>query len=261
MVDLTFLGTGGAFSAGLRTNTALLIQAPQFTMLVEAGPPVMNQLARAGIGANDIEWLFVSHPHGDHMLGFPMLALSRLDATTSLHVHAGYNTIARLKILWDLVFPGLTSRELGLAWHEHSEEIVEQNRLTDQVTLRTAPVPGPPGVPTLAARWKFAAGPTITFITDTYPTPASAELARGSDLLIHEASFSATLEPGVDAAAYFHSTARQAGEIARQAGCGFLALVHLGHQICDDPTVLVDEARAGTTLSVLIPEENSRISL
>ena len=99
------------------------------------------------------------------------------------------------------------------------------------------------------------------WLTDTIPSAATVELARGSDLLIHEASFSAVLQPGVDPSVNFHSTARQAGEIARRAGCPRLALVHMGPQISEHPDVLVEEARADSDLQVIVPEDGQRMSI
>jgi ribonuclease Z len=260
MVDVVFLGTGGAFSAGRRSNLALLIEAPNFRMLVEAGPVIMQQLARANLQASDIDRLFVSHCHGDHALGFPMLALNRGGAPNPLRIYAGTRTIAVLQTLWRLACPGLDDRWANLQWHELSEQGPEETKLTEGITLRTVLVPHPPDVPTLGARWDFGEC-SVTFVTDTIPSAATTELAQGSDLLIHEASFSAVLQPGVDAAAHFHSTARQAGEIARQAGCPRLALVHLGPEIGEQPDVLVKEARASTDLQVTVPEDGERIRL
>ena len=261
MVDIVFLGTGGAFSAGRRNNLALLIETSDFRMLVEAGPAIMQQLARINLRAAEVERVFVSHSHGDHALGFPMLALNRYEASIPLHVYAGPSTIATLDTLWALAYPNLAAHRSNFHWHRLSEEGPDETELATGVTLHTALVPHPPNVPTLAARWDFADGPSIAFATDTIPCAATAELARGSALLIHEASFSAELQPDADAGAHFHSTARQAGEIACQAGCPRLALVHLGPEIGEHPDVLVEEARAGTDLQVIVPEDGERIRL
>ena len=260
MVEIVFLGTGGAFSAGRRTNLALLIEASDFRMLVESGPVIVEQLARASLPATQVERLFVSHSHGDHTLGFPMLALNRIETPTQLHVYAGPNTIAMLESLCALAYPSFGTRRFSLAWHALSEKGPEQVELGPGVTLRTAPVPHPPGVPTLAARWDLG-DVSVTFVTDTCACGATVALAHGSDLLVHEASFSAELQPDADPTTHCHSTARQAGEIARQARCARLALVHLGPEIGDHPDVLVDEARAGTDLEVIVPEDGERISL
>ena len=261
MVDVVFLGTGSAFSAGRRSNLSLLIEAPDFRMLVEAGPMIMHQLARINLQAADIERLFVSHAHGDHALGFPMLGLNRLQASNPLHVYAGLGTIGILQVLCTLAFRGLRTHLSNFRWHELSEEGLDKKELTTGVTLRTALVPHPPGVPTLAARWDFADGPSVTFATDTFANGTTVELARGSDLLIHEANYSAVLQPEEDPAVNYHSTARQAGEIARQADCPRLALVHLGSEVGEHPDVLAEEARAGTDLQVIVPEDGERICL
>jgi ribonuclease Z len=260
VVDVVFLGTGGAFSAGRRSNPALLIETSGFRMLVEVGPVIMQQLAHIGLQASEIGRLFVSHCHGDHALGFPMLALNRYRVANPLHIYAGISTVAALKTLWRLVYPGLDAHWASLQWHEISERGPQETELAEGIVLHTVLVPHPPGVPTLAARWDLG-GRSVTFVTDTVPCAATADLAQGSDLLIHEASFSAVLQPSVDAAAHHHSTARQAGEVARQAGCVRLALVHLGPEIGDHPDVLIEEARAGADLQVMVPEDGERIRL
>ncbi len=259
MVNVTFLGTGGAFSSGRRTNLALLIEGPDFRMLVETGPMIVEQLNRVNLKAADIDQLFVTHAHGDHALGFPILALNRMQAATPLHVYAGLSTIASLRILNAVSFSSLSPDRIDLRWHSLSEEGSDETCLPTDVKLRTMVLDHPPDVPTLAARWDFKGGPSVTFITDTRPTDVGVEFARGSDLLIHEASFSTVLEPEANPGDHYHSTAKQAGDVARQAGCPRLALVHLGPEIGEHPDVLVEEARAGTDLEVIVPEDRQRL--
>jgi len=261
VVEVVFLGTGGAFSAGRRVNLGVLLEAPGFRMLIEAGPVVVQQLARVGLRPTDVGRIFLSHSHGDHTLGFPMLALYLREAGGSLHVYAGRTTIVTLEMLCALAYPSLSARRPDIHWHELSEQGPDGGGLAEGVTLRTAVVPHPPGIPTLAARWDFADGTSVAFVTDTVPNAAVVELARGSDLLIHEASFSAVLQPHHDPSVHFHSTARQAGEVARRAGCPRLALVHLGPEGGAHPDVLAEEARAGTDLWVIVPDDGERLSL
>jgi ribonuclease Z len=230
-------------------------------MLVETGPMIVEQLDRVNLKASDIEQLFVTHAHGDHVLGFPMLALNRIESATPLHVYAGLSTIASLRILNAVSFSSLSPNRIDLRWHELSEESADEITLPTGVRLRTIVPDHPPDVPTLSARWDFDNGPSITFITDTRPGDASVELARESDLLIHEASFSAVLEPDAHPAEHYHSTAQQAGDIARRAACKRLALIHLGPEIGEHPDILIEEARAGTDLEVIVPEDGERLTV
>jgi ribonuclease Z len=268
MPEITFLGTGGAFPTKRRSTSKFLIESPGFCMLVETGPDVVQQLARADRRLADIGHLFVSHSHGDHTLGFPILILNRSlrGASTRLHVYAGPDTIATLEMLWTLAYPDFDSNYLKCEWHHLSERGSSVMDISPGITLRTVLVPYPPGAPTLAARWDFVNGPSLSYITDTYPNDDAAKLAHGCDLLIHDSQYSATLQP--DAVfvyrkphKYYHSTAQQAGQVARQAGCPHLVLVHMGPEIGNHPDVLADEARAGTDLQVIIPEDGDAITI
>jgi ribonuclease Z len=262
VVDIIFLGTGDAFSYGRRTHLSLLIKAPGFSMLVEAGPAIVQQLARIELPVAEIEHIFVSHPHGDHTLGFPMLVLNRYMATSPLRVYAGGSTLDTLETLCMASFPGVGFHRLeNVQWQALSERDRDERELAPGIALRTTVVPHAPGVPTLAARWDFADGPSFAFATDTVSCAATAELARGCDLLIHDAAFSTVLQPGRDHSKYFHSTARQAGEVARRAGCLRLALVHLGQEIGEHPDTLAEEARANTSLEVIVPEDGDRLPI
>jgi ribonuclease Z len=255
MCQVRFLGTGDAFSAGKRSTSSVLIHTADLNLLLEAGPAIMGQFAVAEMEAEQLEHLFVSHAHGDHVLGFPMLILKRRGAGTPLHVYGGMNTLATLATLCRLVYPTQSAERLNVRWHELSETEEDEVQLADGYVLRTAVVPYPKGVPTLAARWEWADGPSVTFVTDTVPCEATVQLARDCDLLIHEASFSETLQPDNEAAEHNHSTARKAGDVARGARCKRLALIHLGSDIGDQPDILAQEARAATGLEVIVPQD------
>lgn len=74
---------------------------------------------------------------------------------------------------------------------------------------------------------------TLAYSCDTMPFPGLIDLARDADVLIHEAT-------GYDGLG--HSSARQAGEIAQEAGAKSLYLIHYAVWNAD-PEPLVDEAR------------------
>jgi ribonuclease Z len=74
---------------------------------------------------------------------------------------------------------------------------------------------------------------TFAYSCDTMPFPGLIDLARGADVLVHEAA-------GYDGLG--HTDARQAGEIAQEAGAKSLHLIH--YQVWNaDPEPLVAEAK------------------
>lgn len=84
-------------------------------------------------------------------------------------------------------------------------------------------------------------GRSIVYITDTRPTDALLAFAEGADLLIHEATYSDDEEEM--ARARYHSTARQAAIVARDAGVKQLYLTHFSTRFATTAP-LVAEARA-----------------
>jgi len=79
----------------------------------------------------------------------------------------------------------------------------------------------------------------ITYSGDSRPCEGLVEAARGSDLFLCEAS---TFEEDAAFAAAGHLTARQAGEVAKQAGVKKLLLTHLWPLY--DERMLLEECRA-----------------
>lgn len=86
-------------------------------------------------------------------------------------------------------------------------------------------------------------GRIVTIVGDTLAVPASVELARDADLLVHEATFSH--EKAEMAKQYFHATAHEAAEIAKEAGARELVLTHISSRYSEEEgTLLLKEAQA-----------------
>lgn len=79
--QLTFLGSGSAFYIGARPGenwqSNVLIQAPSGRrLLIDCGTDIRFSLREQGLGAGDIDDVFISHLHGDHVGGLEWLAFS-----------------------------------------------------------------------------------------------------------------------------------------------------------------------------------------
>ena len=81
---------------------------------------------------------------------------------------------------------------------------------------------------------------SYAYMSDTRFVPSLAEKVKGVTVLYHESTYSSENEDR--AKLYYHSTARQAATIAKNAGVGKLLLGHYSARY-NDETVLLEEAR------------------
>jgi ribonuclease Z len=70
-LDLVFLGTAGSMPTAQRAPTALLVRRGGDKLLFDCAEGTQRQLLRSAIGLAELEEVFVTHFHADHVLGLP----------------------------------------------------------------------------------------------------------------------------------------------------------------------------------------------
>ncbi|TNY35446.1 ribonuclease Z [Thermomonospora catenispora] len=69
--DLLVLGTASAVPTKTRNHNGYLVRWDGQGLLFDPGEGTQRQMIRAGVAAHDINWIFLTHFHGDHCLGLP----------------------------------------------------------------------------------------------------------------------------------------------------------------------------------------------
>jgi ribonuclease BN (tRNA processing enzyme) len=157
--------------------------------MIDCGATSLVAAKRAGINPSEIEWILLSHLHGDHFGGIPFLALdgqfSRRERPLVVAGPAGVQD--RVESAMEALYPGSsrTRRRFDINFVEHRDR---ESMVVGPVSVRPFEVVHASGAPPYALRIEYA-GKVIVYSGDTEWTDALVEAARGADLLICEAYF------------------------------------------------------------------------
>jgi ribonuclease Z len=75
-MQVTLLGTGTPFPNAERFGSAILVEAAGKSFLFDCGRGVVIRLTQSEVNPKDIDGLFLTHLHSDHVVGIPDLWLS-----------------------------------------------------------------------------------------------------------------------------------------------------------------------------------------
>jgi ribonuclease Z len=232
MARLIFLGTSNAVASETHENTHLALVGEQKFVLIDCVSSPLIRLKNAGLNFENLTDLILTHFHPDHVSGVPLLLQNmwQLRRTSSLNIYGLHHTLDRLRDLlgffewdeWPNFYP--------VSFHQLPDR-PRVHVLTNQ-EFRILASPVRHFIPTLGVRIEsLTSGRVAAYSCDTEPCPEVIDLARDAEFLIHEAH----------GEAIGHSSAAQAGGIARQAGAKELYLIH--YPTWDtDPVPLVQEA-------------------
>jgi ribonuclease Z len=250
-----FFGTSGAIPSPTRDNTALAFYSPEDVVLVDCSGSPFQKILKAGLDPMRVSSLVVTHRHVDHLYGLPSLAhnMGLAGRKTPLRVYALRETIPFLRGFMEL-FP----LEEKMPYRIELVEIPPRDGhlVLDAEGFRVRSAPVKHGAPNIGLRFEFD-GPSergaVVYSCDTSPCPSLVALARGADVLIHEATF--LHGDAARAWSVGHTTGYQAGQVAAQAGARRLVLCHFAAPLHERVEELRGEAQQTYSGPVEIPEE------
>lgn len=181
LMRLAFLGTGSAFSLE-RYNGAVVVDG---RLLLDAGAPLLPHMHRLGIDPGAIEAIFLTHFHGDHILGLPPFMFYRgVRPTVPLTVVGPPGVESKiaclLKLAWGDDWPE-HARNMDLSYQEAGRAGLAGGVRYETVKLDHA------GLDCRGYRLHLDKR-VLAYAGDTTATPPLDELVRDADVAITEAT-------------------------------------------------------------------------
>ena len=244
---LILLGTGGGprVTKGGRSKPATLILVKGVPYVVDCGEGVAQQLQEAGVQLNSLRHVLITHHHSDHNLDFGNLIYDAWVSGLNVSIDAygpppiqaivdAYWQLNKFDIETRIADEGRPDLRKMVNVHEFSAPgVVLQNA---DVSIRATRVRHPPIAEAYAYRFD-AADRSIVISGDTAYSPELIELARGADVLVHEAMDPEGIETIIgrlpnaptlrEHLMASHTPAEEVGKVAAAAGVKTVVLSHL----------------------------------
>jgi ribonuclease Z len=278
-IPIIFLGTSQAIPTTTRNHTAILIKYKNENILIDCGEGTQRQFRKAKINPCKLTRILITHWHGDHVLGLPGLFQTLIlnGYKKTLYIYGPKGTkkyikefskifqIRKLKIKVEevngkfLQTPDFEIHALplkhGCPCNGYSFKEKQKLRI-DKTKLKKLKIKDKSKIARLAKGKTITINnkkikpsqltykqPSrkITFILDTKINPNINKLAKDSELLIIESTYSK--KESALASKYGHLTTEQTAKIAKKAKVKKLILTHLSQRYEFKEKALLKEAK------------------
>jgi ribonuclease BN (tRNA processing enzyme) len=249
-LTVTVLGSGTGIPSVDRCGPGYLLEAHRLVALVDCGPGVVRQLARAGRSLAALDAVFITHVHPDHVSDLvPLLhalILSRGARTRPLDLFGppGFAEFVAQRVI------SVSGEPKGF---ELRVDEVDQELYYRDCAITTAPTVHVPDLASIAYRFEADAR-SVVFSGDSDTCHELEALASGADLLILDCSYPDELK------AEGHLSSSECGRLAASAGARTVLLSHI-YPTDVAATARVDECRAQFDGEVILAEDLLELNL
>lgn len=279
-MEIVFLGTGSAVPTKMRNHIGVLLKHEGESMLFDCGEGIQRQFRYAEENPCKLTKIFISHWHGDHVLGIPGLLQSLMlnDYSKTLQIYGPKGTKLFVKKIMDLfvnvgkldievneISKGkfideedyyLEAFEMDHGTHCLAYSFVEKDKLNiDKTKLEKLKIKQgkefaklKQGKDVMIDGKKIKAkdityikkGKKFAYVLDSRENSNIIKVAKDADVFICESTY---LHEKEMAKEYGHLTAGQAAGYAKKANVKKLFLVHLSQRHEFNSKEFLSEAR------------------
>jgi ribonuclease BN (tRNA processing enzyme) len=214
-VRIILLGTGTTLPQENRNASGLLVQINGEFLLFDIGNGILRQLARAIVDFKQVNNIFISHLHADHINDLPLLLKANLMVKKKEKVTIfGPSTIRKVIGAWFFeVYPYLQRVLDQIEIREIKAGCIEASGWKLEV------FPVQHGIEAYGFKL-LANGKTMVYSGDTGFSEELIHASKNADILIHECSYPSEIE------VKGHTSPLEVGRIAQQANVKQLVLTH-----------------------------------
>ncbi len=178
-LGVVFLGTAGSVPTPQRSLPAIAIKRKNELILFDCGEGLQRQMIKAGVGFHRKTKVFITHMHGDHLLGLPGLlqTMSLMNREKKLEVYGPSGIEAFVKAIQETV-------QFVLTFSVHVKEIEKSGVVCEEKEYE------------VQAIWVDHSIPTLAYALVEKPRPGKFYPERANSLGVPEGPLWSKLQQG-----------------------------------------------------------------
>lgn len=215
-MEILFLGVGEACDSN-HGNSSVLITTESSKILLDCGFSVPHRFFRVCKDPDCLDFIWISHFHGDHFFGLPLLLLRfwEMKRTRPLQIISQEGLAEKITAVLELAYPGF-AKKLSFPIQFHTIKPGTHLQYRDITLEATQTIHSQCNYGLLLDDGKHR----LYYSGDGRPTQEVSQLARGCDLALHEAF---TMEDSMPN----HGSVSGCLQLMEEAQIKQLALIHL----------------------------------
>ena len=242
-MEIYFIGVGESCDTNHGNSSSLVTTENDTRILMDCGFSVPHNYFRNVPDPIRLDYVWISHFHGDHFLGLPLLFLRlwQMNRTAPLPIVSQHGVAEKIRGALEMAFPGFEEKlSFKLEFHTVT-------------TMETFSIGGLQWSPVLTQHSQYNlglllddGGKRLYYSGDGRSTPQVRELIQDCDFVVHEAFNHVDKYP-------YHGSITSTLKLADDANVGRIALVHLDRIFRENKIKMINEivaARPKTFLPV-----------
>lgn len=257
MLEIGFLGTGGAMSTSERDNASFLFNNGRKIILIDCPGSALQKVQKFGLNPRDLEAIVVTHVHPDHIYGLPAVFHSLMLEEGLIRVYGSEESIQfciRFLDLFGLRQPKFKTRAEFRAVASGQDFSISE--ATDVTAIQVTHHPS-----SLAYHFHLSGGIEFLYSGDTPAASSPIKRAGSLDYLCHDCSSPSRFFEQYPVLYSMHTNSLELGRLAEEAGVKTLIPCHFFGEVEFSLKEIEEEVRRNYRGRLLIPRDLERYTL
>jgi len=256
MIEISFLGTGGAVAAKERDNASFIIRQDKILILVDCPGSVIQKIKKLDFDPREIQSIFITHIHPDHVYGLPSFIHSLMLDDCIVDLYGSQESIQFCMELLDLFH----LREERIKCRINFVPMEAGKKIKIRPSLRCLPLKVPHHSSSLAFKFYFEdEKKEIVYSGDTPLYSPFFKEIQESDCLIHDCSSPSRFFEKYPVLYSMHTHSIELGQASKDFGIKCLIPCHFFGELDFSLDEIEKELRRSYKGHLIIPKDFSRI--